>query len=167
MTWDLHRLFLQHSREINRFLRRRGHTPETAADLTHDTFLRVLVAAPKESAGVDNPRAYLFKVSRNMSLNYQRRQRLVRFVDLEGDEVAECIDPAPSAETVVYSRQCLDQVERALAELPERTRKAFEMNRFGEHTIAEVAAELNLSTTRTWGLIHEAYRHLLKRVDEF
>ncbi|MEJ8472497.1 RNA polymerase sigma factor [Roseibium algae] len=167
MTWDLHKLFQKHSREINRFLRRRGHTPETAADLTHDTFLRVLVSAPKESEGEDNPRAYLFKVSKNISLNYQRRERLVRFADLDGDDVGELVDPAPSAETVVYSRQCLDQVEVALAELPERTRKAFEMSRLGERTIADISKELNLSKTRTWGLIHEAYRHLLKRVDDF
>jgi RNA polymerase sigma-70 factor (ECF subfamily) len=40
------------------------------------------------------------------------------------------------------------------------------MHRLGGCTLAEVAATLGLSTTRTWGLIREAYRHLLLYVDE-
>lgn len=166
MAWDLHGLFLKHSREINRFLRRRGHPPETAADLTQDTFLRVLSTAPGETAGNANQRAYLFQVSRNLSINHQRRAGLMRTVGLEDDESAALADPAPSAETVVYSRQCLAQVDAALAELPERTRRAFVMSRLGDRTIAEIGRELGLSTTRTWGLIREAYRHLLTRVDD-
>ena len=34
-------------------------------------------------------------------------------------------------------------------------------------TIAEVAEELEISTTRAWTLIRDAYRHLVGRVDEF
>lgn len=40
------------------------------------------------------------------------------------------------------------------------------MHRFGDRTIQDVAKELNLSTGRTWGLIREAYRHLLTQVDD-
>lgn len=167
MGWDLHKLFLRHSREINRFLRRRGHTPETAADLTQDTFLRVLTAAPAHGAEKDNQRAYLFQVSRNLSINHQRRAALVRTVGIDSEEGARVPDPAPSPETVIHSRQVLNRVEEALSELPERTRRAFVLHRMGGRTIADVAGELGLSTTRTWALIREAYRHLLTRVDTF
>ncbi|HWK38129.1 MAG TPA: sigma factor-like helix-turn-helix DNA-binding protein, partial [Hyphomicrobium sp.] len=47
-----------------------------------------------------------------------------------------------------------------LAELPEKTRRAFELHRLGEHTLAEVGEKIGLSTARTWALVHEAYRHL-------
>lgn len=164
--WDLQRLFLRHARDINRFLRRRGHTPETAADLTQDTFLRVLASPPGEAGLNHNPRAYLYQVSRNLSINHHRRDRLLQTVDLADTEAGEIADPVPSPEAVVYSRQRLAQAERALAELPERTRTAFELHRLGERTIAQVAEELGLSTTRTWALIRDAYRHLLSRVDE-
>lgn len=167
MMWDFQKLFIRHAREIDRFLRRRGHSPETAADLTQDTFLRVLASPPAETSGNHNPRAYLYQVSRSLSVNHARRERLIRTTDLDGEEAARIADPAPSAEAAVYSRQYLAQVEQALAELPERTRRAFEMNRLEGRTIAEIAGELGLSTTRTWTLIHDAYRHLLARVDEF
>jgi RNA polymerase sigma-70 factor (ECF subfamily) len=54
-------------------------------------------------------------------------------------------------------------MEAALAELPERTRKAFELHRLDERTISDIAQELGLSTTRTWTLIREAYRHIVLR----
>lgn len=167
MKWDLQSLFARHAGDINRFLRRRGHSVETAEDLTQDTFVRVLAAPPADTAINHNPRAYLYQVSRSLSINHHRRESLIRTTDLSGEEAARIVDPSPSAETVVYSRQCLAQVESALAELPERTRRAFEMHRLGGRTIAEVADALQLSTGRTWGLIHEAYRHLLMRVGEF
>ncbi|MGI6245803.1 MAG: RNA polymerase sigma factor [Pseudochelatococcus sp.] len=165
MTWDLHGLFIRHARDINRFLRRRGHSAETAEDLTQDTFARVLASPPPEAGANHNPRAYLYQVSRNLSINHRRRESLLRIADPQEGEIDRMTDPSPSAEAIVYSRQCLAQVENALAELPERTRKAFEMHRLDGRTIAEVAAELGLSTGRTWGLIREAYRHVLARVE--
>lgn len=165
--WDIQKLFVRHAREIDRFLRRRGHSPETAADLTQDTFLRVLTSPPGEAAFNDNTRAYLYQVSRNLSINYQRRKRYIETTHLDDPDAASRADPAPSPEAVTYSRQCLAQTEQALSELPARTRMAFEMHRLGERTIADVATELGLSTTRTWALIRDAYRHLLNRVDPF
>jgi len=166
MSWDLQDLFVRYARDINRFLRRRGHSPETAEDLTQDTFVRVLAAPPPEASLNHNPRAYLYQVSRNLSINRHRRDSIVAFSDLSTEEAAKVADPAPLADRIVYSRQCLMQTQRALSELPERTRIAFEMHRIGDYTIAEVARHLGLSNARTWGLIHEAYRHLLKQVDE-
>ncbi|WP_336811830.1 RNA polymerase sigma factor [Bosea sp. MMO-172] len=166
MSWDLQQLFVRYARDINRFLRKRGHSPETAEDLTQDTFVRVLAAPPPEAGLNHNPRAYLYQVSRNLSINHHRRDAIVSFTDLPAEDAAQIADPAPSPERIVYSRQCLAQTQQALAELPERTRLAFEMHRIGDCTIAEVARELGLSNARAWGLIHEAYRHLLARVDD-
>ncbi len=161
--WDLQSLFRKHARDIDRFLRRRGHNPETAADLTQDTFLRMLTAAPEEDAVHHNPKAYLYQVSRNLSINHARRERLANTVDLSDDAFVQFADPSPSAETVIYDRQRLKLTAAALAELPERTRIAFELHRLGDRTISDVAEELGLSTTRTWALIRDAYRHIVAR----
>jgi len=165
MSWDFQNLFIRHAREINRFLRRRGHNAETAADITQDTFLRVLASPPGEASANHNPKAYLYQVSRSLSVNHHRRERLMQTADL--DEASGIADPGPSPEKIVYSRQYLAQTRKALAELPERTRIAFEMHRLDGRTIQDVAEILNLSTGRTWGLIRDAYRHLLSHVDEF
>lgn len=163
MSWDLHKLFRNHAAEIVRALRRRGLSADTAADITQEAFLRVLTLSPQEGTAIHNPKAYLHQVSRNLSINLQRRERLITMVELD-DALAERIaDPTPNAETIVYDRQRLLQTEAALFELPERTRNAFVLHRLGDHTIAEVAKHIGLSTTRTWALIRDAYRHIVMR----
>lgn len=167
MTWDIHTLFRRHAKGIARSLARRGMAEETAADITQDTFLRVIATPPANDAQNHNPTAYLYQVSRTLGINHRRREALIETVELDGEEALNVADPSPSPERIVYSRQCLVQTYAALNALPERTRRAFEMHRLGERTIAEVAEELEISTTRAWTLIRDAYRHLVGRVDEF
>lgn len=161
-TW-LHDVFRRHAREIDRFLRNRGHSPETAADLTQDAFLRVMTAT--EDRAIENPRAYLHHVARNLSIDTARREGRLRRTEVHDGDSAAVADLAPDSERIVADRQLLAIAEAALAELPERTRYAFEAHRMGERTIAEIAGELGLSTTRTWTLIRNAYLHLRIRVD--
>lgn len=162
--WNLQRLFQDYAREINRFLRRRGHNAETAADLTQDTFVRVMTATQQANHG--NPRAYLHQIARNLSVDLYRREKTVDMVHLVDEDWRSLADSTPSPETILYDRQRLMIIEEALQELPEQTRKAFEMHRLGEKTISEVATDLNLSISRTWTLIKRAYLHLRQRLNE-
>lgn len=165
MSWDIQNLFRRHAKGIAKSLRRRGIDSETAADLTQDTFLKVLASPPSGTAKNHNPKAYLYQAARNLSIDHNRHQRVFPRVDLNDDEFAAIADPSPSAETVVYDRQKLQLVEKALAELPRRVREAFELHRIGELTIVEVAKRLEMSTTRTWALIRDAYEHIEDRLN--
>ena len=164
LSWDLQELFRCHALGIAKSLRRRGLPEETAADLTQDTFLRVLASPPSESKTVHNPAAYLYRVARNLGIDHQRRERLLRWVDLSSDDFASIADPSPSPETAVYDRQKIQLMRAALQELPERTRTAFELHRIREMTIADVAQQIGLSPSRTWSLIRDAYEHIDTRL---
>lgn len=164
MSWDIQDLFRRHARDIIQSLRRRGIAEETAADLTQDTFVRVLTSPPGETTVAHNPVGYLFRVARNLGIDHLRRERLLVRVDLSADDFSAIADPSPSPEAVVFDRQKLALTQAALAELPERTRRAFELHRMDEMTIAAVAAELGLSTSRTWTLIRDAYEHIDARL---
>lgn len=164
LSWDLHNLFVLHAGDITRALRRRGLDEDTAAELTQDTFVRVLARPPRVSKTTYNPAAYLFRIARNLCIDHQRRKRLFFWVELPPDDFASIADPSPSPETIVYDKQRLALTRAALAELPARTRRAFEMHRIGEMTIAEVAAEIDLSVSRTWSLIRDAYQHIDTRL---
>lgn len=166
MSWDLNSLFLRHAKEVTRFLRRRGLNEETACDLTQDAFVRLMTAGHTNDDPRDNPRALLFQVARNLSIDFHRRECLAPRADLSEEAFQAIADMSPSAETIVYDRQRLAITVAALSELPERTRFAFESHRLGEQTISEVAQQLGLSTTRTWALIRDAYRHIRQRLQE-
>lgn len=167
MNWDINTLFRRHAGGIARSLRRSGISEDIAADLTQDTFVRVIARPPLETAQKHNPQGYLYQAARNLRINHQRREALIETVGLDDEEAVNFADPAPSPERIVHSRQSLAQTHQALGELPERTRQAFEMHRLGERTIAEIAEELGISNTRAWSLVREAYKHLICRVDAF
>ena len=163
MAWDFQDLFRRYAGEIDRALRRRGVSVDTAADLTQDTFLRVIRTRPP---GIDNQQAFLHRVARNLSIDLQRRERRQPMVQVD-DAVLEAVaDPAPSAETVVYDRERLRLVEAALRELPARSRSAFALYQTGERPIAEVARQLGISTTQAWRLIRDCYQHVQLRLDQ-
>lgn len=158
MKWDLQNLFVKHAREIDRFLRRRGHTVESAADLTQDAFVKILMSGGGQK--IENPRAYLHQIARNLSVDAERRERRLPRAEIPEYEMAAIADTSPLPDTIVSDRQLLMIAEEFLARLPERTRYAFEAHRMGEKTISEIAAELDLSTTRTWTLIRNSYDQL-------
>lgn len=165
MSWDINNLFRRHAKGIAQSLRRRGIDAETAADLTQDAFLKVLVSPPSETAQTHNPQAYLYRAARNLGIDHGRRERVIVRVELSDKSFEAIADPSPSAETIVYDRQKLRLVDAALAELPRRVREAFELHRIGGLTIVEVATRLEMSTTRTWVLIRDAYEHIEDRLN--
>jgi RNA polymerase sigma-70 factor, ECF subfamily len=158
--WDLHTLFKKHAHEIVQSLRRRGIREDVADDITQEAFVRVLSSPPKETSAKVNQAGYLYMIARNLGVDHLRRARLISFVSLEPEDFARIRDVSPSPEQITYDRQLLDLTQRALRELPERTRRAFEMHRIEEMTIAAIAAELNLSISRVWKLIQDAYEHV-------
>ncbi|OBS50740.1 MULTISPECIES: RNA polymerase sigma factor [Methylosinus] len=161
---DLSILFRRYNADVTKALRRRGLSSEAAADIAQETFLRVLALGMRSEAVVDNPRGYLLRVARNLSIDLGRREGHSPFVGGEIERFEATPDPAPSQETRLSDRQKLAAVAAALDELPERTRRAFEMHRLGERTIAEIGVELGLSTSRTAVLIKDAYHHIRGRL---
>lgn len=161
---NVHSLFVRYAEEIDRFLRRRGHSADVAADITQDTFLRVMTSRAKTQP--DNPRAYIHQIARNLSLDLHRRERNTSLVDVPDEALHAIADPVPGPEQTLIDRQRLAIVERAIADLPERTRLAFELYQREDRTISDVAGEIGLSVSRTWTLIRRAYGELRRALDD-
>ncbi|MBK4217681.1 sigma-70 family RNA polymerase sigma factor [Paracoccus caeni] len=162
MAWDVQNLFRRYAGELNGSLRRRGMSDDLASDITQDAFLRMLTARPRDEA--DSPRAYLYRIARNLVIDHERRRRFVGMHQIGDDALHQIADPAPGAETIIYDRQRLRIVVKALADLPERSRIAFELHRLEGLTNAEIGQRIGLSTTQTWTLIRDAYRHIRDRL---
>jgi RNA polymerase sigma-70 factor (ECF subfamily) len=161
---DINWLFRRHGADLLRFLRRRVDCPEAAADIAQESFARLLRAAP--SGELADPRAYLFTAAANLALDHRRHQRVSRVADDSDAALAALPDSAPSPETIAADRERLARAMAAMAELPERTRIAFEMHRLGGMTQTEIARELGVSVTVVWRMIHAAYAHLRDRLRE-
>lgn len=70
---------------------------------------------------------------------------------LEEAATFDLADASPSPETIVADRDALLQTLKILAAMPERTRCAFQMHSLGEKKLAQIAAELSISTAHAGG----------------
>jgi RNA polymerase sigma-70 factor, ECF subfamily len=124
--------------ELLGFLRRRLRgidDPDVADDLLHEVFLRLLRQGGRFCA-VDNARAWLFQVARNLLIDHQRSLR--PGAELPGDLADDPEEPAP----VDRLAHCLPT---ALADLSEEDREALTLCDLGGMTQAEFADMQGLS----------------------
>src|SRR6478609_6694561 len=120
---DVATLFRLHQKEVQGFLRKRGISPELAADLTQEAFLRLL-SAPSDGS-IKNTAAYLFRTAANLSVDWSRRQKHLPMVSDPDAALATVVDDAPSVERQVISRQELAILQIALDEIPAAVRFVF------------------------------------------
>lgn len=162
MAFDVQDLFRRHNQELKRFLRRRGASADTAADLMQETFLKLLTATP--AAPVDNAQSYLFRIANNLSIDLARRQRLMPLVDNSDEVLNRLVDDAPSPERAVLSRQELALLQAALNRIPERPREVF-LARLEGKTFAEIGRTMSVSPQTAFSHMLRVMMHLKAALD--
>lgn len=146
-----------------RFLVARGASPDDAADLIQELYLK-LDRVP--IASVSEPRAYLYRMADNLMLD-RRRSALRRsrrddeWTGLQADAQIDR-DPQPSAEQILISRERLSRVMKVLDALPARTSEAFRRFRLGGETQKAIAADFDISVSAVEKHLQRAYRAVHK-----
>jgi RNA polymerase sigma factor (sigma-70 family) len=159
---DLRRLFLIHQAELHAYLTRHLRDRDLASDLTQDTFVRFAQQRPQ--ATVADGRSYLYRIARNLAIDYVRRVSRRRTDVTEHYDLADIPDHLPNAEEVIDTRQRLDRLRSIIQELPERTRQIFVLHRIEELTYGEVAAMLGISESSVQKHLAKALQHVVQRL---
>ncbi|MDH6593367.1 RNA polymerase sigma factor (sigma-70 family) [Variovorax sp. TBS-050B] len=139
-----HALYRDHHGWLQGWLRRRLGCEARAADLAHDTFLRLIGAPsrPRFDSSAE-ARAYLCKTAHNLCINLWRRQEIER---AWLDTLAAAPEAHyPSAERQSMVLQALEEVCAMLQALPPRTARAFVLAVVCGMGDDEVGAELGIS----------------------
>lgn len=135
-------LYRDHHDWLHGLLRRRLGCSETAADLAHDAFVRLLVRPPS-LAGYRAARAYLGSVARGLCVDLWRRREVERAY-LEA--LAARPEPVyPSAEQRALVIEILCEVDAMLRRLPPRVAEAFVLAQIHGLTYRRVAERLAVS----------------------
>ena len=135
--------FIENREALEAYLVRQFGNVHLAQDLTQETWLRVASRTLGERIG--NPRAYLFRIARNLGTDWRRRQAMGIEVQAEPaivDQVVEQgIDPANSAQ---YNHE-LQRLVQVVAELSPRCREIFILCRVEGLSHQQIAERLNIS----------------------
>ncbi|SEK43840.1 RNA polymerase sigma-70 factor, ECF subfamily [Pseudomonas agarici] len=152
--------------DILHFLRKRTDNANDAADMTQDVFTQWLDY--DQQARVEQPRAFLFQMARNLLRDHWRKQKVRQAVhnqqsDLEQEPVADDRNE-PLAATERLKR--LEHLKQVLTELSPRRREALMLARFEGLSQAEVAERMGISISMVEKHIASALQHCKQRLDQ-
>ncbi|MFC4274003.1 sigma-70 family RNA polymerase sigma factor [Achromobacter aloeverae] len=145
-------LYSDHHSWLKGWLQRRLGNAEQAADLAHDTFIRLL-SSERVPATLKEPRAFLTTVAQHLVSNHWRREKLEKtYLDLLA-RTPEAYACSPEDRAIVL--ETLVELDRLLDGLPAAVRRAFLLSQLDGRSHAEVAAALGIS-------IPTVKRHIVK-----
>ncbi|WP_192559993.1 RNA polymerase sigma factor [Pseudomonas allokribbensis] len=150
--------------DILHYLRKRTDNPSDAADMTQDVFTQWLDY--RDRAKVEQPRAFLFQMARNLLRDHWRRQKVRYIVQPTQDNDAEPLadehhDPMAAAQR----QQRLEQLKAVLGELSPRRREALVLHRFEGLSQAQIAERMGISLSMVEKHIAFALLHCKQRLD--
>lgn len=141
---DAEALFAAHQAGLLRYLSRAVGHGDTARDLTQDVFVRVVKA--DALPGVDTERkAWLFRIARNIAIDYHRKR------NVRGPEPLEVPEPSRTA-----SQDTTLEVTEALSQLDALDRDVFLMRESAGLSYAEIGAACDITPDAVRSRIHRA-----------
>ncbi len=145
---------------IFHFLYRYTSDRDAAEDLTQETFIKFWLN--KDHLDLSrSPKAYLFKIARNLALNHVTRKPPVSSIS---DEDSFLINLTHQPEEDYDRAFLMDDFQRAVNMLPDRCRATFILSRYHGFEYSEIAEILEVSLQTVKNQMNKAISVLRKRL---
>jgi len=148
--------------KIYRFIFLKVNSEEIAQDLCSETFLRGWESY-KNNPKIENPSAFLYRIARNLVIDYYREKGRTNFVS---PEIVPIADPSPGIEEKAALNSDLDQVKVVLADLKEDYQNVIVWHYLDDLPIPEVAKMLDKSEETTRVTLHRALKALKDEINK-
>ena len=154
----VHTLYVDHHAWLQSWLLRKLGNTHQAADLTQDTFVRVIAGQQVEA--IREPRAYLTTLAQRVLYNFWRRRELEQaWLDALAT-VPE--DMAPSPEDYALVREAIEAIDLWLEGLPPKARQVFLLRRLDGMKHTEIAEVMGLSVATVERYMKQALIQLMQ-----
>ena len=158
-------IFVTHRRALLNYASSIVGNRAQAEDVVQEAWLRFHEAS--SGRFLEDSTSYLFRIVRNLAFDGNRRlKRESQVITSDDFEAAANMsaNSAPSPETVALYKDEYALVMAALDELPERSRIAFEMHRFGGAKLREIAVALDISLPLAHRLVADVLQHCKEKL---
>ncbi|HWU33790.1 MAG TPA: sigma-70 family RNA polymerase sigma factor [Methylovorus sp.] len=155
-------LYRHHQGWLMGWLRKKLGCPHHAADISHDTFSRLLTL--DNIPDIHEPRAYLLVTANRLMIN-EFHKRQVEQETLQAVALLNADDSSHSPETICSARQLLAQVVWMLSEeLDEKAQRALLLARVDGLSYREIAAAMQVSESSVKQYLSRALVHCHARL---
>lgn len=150
--------FQLYERSLKNFLYRFSSRREDIDEMAQEAFLRAFNA--EQGQEIKSPKAYLFRVARNVALRElnKKSRQLTDYLEESVDE--SVLGRVDSIEEDLMAQQKLQQCCNAIADLPDQCRRVFLMRKVHALSHKQIAEQLNIS-------VRTVEKHLAKGVDRY
>jgi len=154
--------------KIYRFIFLKVNSQEIAEDLASETFLRVWEVYDKtrnngdfEIPKIENPRAFLYRIARNLVTDYYRKKDKNPTISTEFVAIT---DPKENLEEKAQKDSDLYTIRQAMVNLKDDYQNVIIFHYLDDLPIKEVAEMLDKSEENTRVLLHRALKALKKNI---
>ena len=174
MSFD--ELYEKYGRNILNLAYKMTGVKETAHDLTQDIFLKVYQNL-SSFKGESHIYTWLYRISLNHIINYLKRERRFRWMELMDTTVSEVLNQNEiPPQFVMHSNPMppdkgIEKTEREriiwyiILKLPEKQRVPFILHRYEGFSYQEVADQLGISLSNVESRMHRAKKFLIRELE--
>ncbi|WP_235033804.1 sigma-70 family RNA polymerase sigma factor [Pantoea sp. 18069] len=148
-------LYVEHHGWLQMWLRKKLSNAADAADIAHDTFVRVL--ASRSRTRIAEPRAFLTTVARGLVIDTWRRQEIERAYREALLRQPEQFAPSPEAHLVIV--ETLARIDQLLDGLKPKVRTAFLLAQIEEMHHGAIAERMGVSARSVDRYVAEGLYH--------
>ncbi len=162
LTQEVHSLYRHHHGWLLAWLCRRLGCSHQAADLAHDTYLRVLLSG--RAPAPEHARPHLVLIAKGLVVDRHRRARIERTYLDELARQGEALAPSPEERAIAIDT--LMRIDALLDGLPPVVRETFLLSQLAGLTYSEIGAKLSISTVTVRKHMQLALGRCLRALDD-
>lgn len=164
----LNKIVADYSPRLRNYIRRRVDNAEDAEDILQEVFYQLVRSTHKEETEIEKLSAWLFTVARNAILNLWRKRGDT--IDISEDNALEQLGDAvfspqrDNPETELLRKLVWQELDYALAEMPEAQREVFCLTVFDGKPMKEISEQTGVSVPTLLSRKHYAVKFLRIRL---
>jgi len=148
--------------KIYRFIALKVNSQDIAQDLCSETFVRAWRCFD-ENKKIDNPRAFLYQIARNLVIDYYREKGRAQIIQVENIPL---IDEKVDLEERSLKDSDLNDIKAVMADIKPEYQDVVTLHYVEDYDVSEIAKILNKSEGNVRVMLHRALKSIKSKIEE-